>query len=450
MKNLNGKLILFIFLLLAVNLVSMNIISPETDVFPYKKHYITLENGLKAILIKTTTPGLVAYYSVVRTGSRDEWEPGKSGFAHFFEHMMFRGTERFPGNVYDSIVTSIGADANAYTSDDLTVYHLNFASEDLATVMDIESDRFRNLHYSEREFQTESGAVYGEYLKGRTSPWSVAFEALREKAFEKHTYKHTTIGFERDIKDMPNMYEYSKSFYNRYYRPENVVILVVGDIDVDKTSQMVKQYYSPWKKGYVKPQIEKEPEQKEAKNVNIEYEGKTLPIVIVSYKNDEFDVNNLRFLSSLPLAELAFGETSELYKKLVLNEQKVEFISCDPGIARDPYLFSIYAMVKNEQDINYVVNEIKETLNKFKVNPVSKIELNNLLKREKYSFLMSLDSPDGIASSLPQYITLTGDIKVIDEMFSNYKKVTPETIMNAAKYYFVPERNTTLIMRGKK
>ncbi len=134
-------------------------------VFPYETNTSILDNGMKVILIPMESPGLVSYYTVVRTGSRDEWEPGKSGFAHFFEHMMFRGTEKYPGPVYDSIITSLGADANAFTDDDLTVYHLNFAVSDLDKIMELESDRFQNLKYSEEQFKTESGAIYGEFRK---------------------------------------------------------------------------------------------------------------------------------------------------------------------------------------------------------------------------------------------------------------------------------------------
>src|SRR5678816_3565259 len=105
--------------------------------------------------------GLTAYWSVVRTGSRDEVEPGVTGFAHFFEHMMFRGTEKNPGKEYDRIVNGMGADANAYTTDDYTAYHMSVSAQDLGRVIDIESDRFQNLKYTEEQFRTESGAVYG-------------------------------------------------------------------------------------------------------------------------------------------------------------------------------------------------------------------------------------------------------------------------------------------------
>ncbi|MCZ6649545.1 MAG: insulinase family protein, partial [Acidobacteria bacterium] len=184
-------------------------------VFPYEVKRHTLDNGLKILLIPMPADGLVSYWSVVRTGSRDEVENGVTGFAHFFEHMMFRGSEKYPGPVYDDIVTSMGADANAYTTDDLTAYHLSITREDLPTVIDIESSRFMGLKYSEDEFKTESGAVYGEFRKGRTSPFFTLFEAIQFAAYDVHTYKHTTIGFEDDIKDMPNQYDYSGSFFNR-------------------------------------------------------------------------------------------------------------------------------------------------------------------------------------------------------------------------------------------
>ena len=168
------------------------------SIFPYTYTIETLPNGLKVIMIPMESPGLVSYYSVVRTGSRDEVEPGKTGFAHFFEHMMFRGTKKYPGPVRDSIVTSIGASGNAYTSDDITAYYYNFAAEDLERVIELEGDRFQNLHYEEGVFQTEAGAVYGEYRKNITSPFAVLSEKMKELAYDVHTYEGAGHGFLRD------------------------------------------------------------------------------------------------------------------------------------------------------------------------------------------------------------------------------------------------------------
>jgi zinc protease len=442
-----------IFILLAIIMVTNMLYAKPGEgkkIFPFPYEKYTLSNGLKAILIPFDSPGLAAYYTVMRTGSRDEWEPGKSGFAHFFEHMMFRGTDKYPGNVYDSIVTSIGADANAYTSDDMTVFHLNFASVDIEKVMEIESDRFQNLNYSKEEFQTESGAVYGEYRKGRTEPWDVAIEALRDMAFDKHTYKHTTIGFERDIKDMPNQYEYSRSFFKRYYRPSNAVVVIVGDFDPAKVKTLLQKYYGAWGGSYVAPKIEPEPAQKAARKQEVSYPGKTLPHVVLAYKCDAFNTTNTEYLATYHLAELAFGNTSDLYKKLVLEEQKVQGIFTNPGPTRDPYMFEIYLEIKDEKDIDYVISEIRGTLAKFANIPVNADKLEQLKKRNKYGFLMGLDNPDAIASMLPQFITMTGDIDAIDAFYSGLDEVTPTDICNAVKHYFISANENLIILKGAK
>ena len=139
-------------------------------IIPFPTHEHTLENGLKIIVMPMPSDGLISFWSIVRTGSRDEYEPGRSGFAHFFEHMMFRGTEKYPAEVYQQTHTGLGADTNAFTSDDLTAYHVSMVAEDLEQVLDLESDRIRNLAYSVQDLQTEAGAVYGEYRKTRTDP----------------------------------------------------------------------------------------------------------------------------------------------------------------------------------------------------------------------------------------------------------------------------------------
>ncbi len=441
-------------ILIFVIIMATNVLQAEkgdgNKIFPFPYEKFTMDNGLKAILIPFDSPGLAAYYTVVRTGSRDEWEPGKSGFAHFFEHMMFRGTDKYPGHVYDSIVTSIGADANAYTSDDLTVFHLNFASEDLDKVMEIESDRFQNLKYKKEQFQTESGAVYGEYRKGRTNPWEVAIESLRDMAFDKHTYKHTTIGFERDIKDMPNQYEYAQSFYDRYYRPSNAVVVIVGDFDKNEVKKMLVKYYGSWKGAYTAPKIEPEPVQKEARKKEITYTGKTLPLAIMGYKTDAFSTSNKDYLATYHLADLAFGETSELYKKLVIQEQKLQSLSTNPGPSRDPYMFEIYLEIKDEKDIDYVIGEVRKTIAKFGIETVADAKLDQLKMRNKYGFLMGLDSPNAVASILPQFITMTGDIDAVDAFYAGLDSVTPADIMNSVKNYFKASNENIIILKGTK
>lgn len=418
------------------------------SIFPYKYHVETLPNGLKVIMIPMETPGLLAYYSVVRTGSRDEVEPGKTGFAHFFEHMMFRGTKKYSGDAYDSILTTIGAKRNAYTSDDITAYHINFAKEDLETIVDIESDRFQNLSYAKPAFQTEAGAVYGEYRKNITSPFSILNEKIQDLAYDVHTYKHTTIGFEADIKAMPDQYDYSMTFFNRFYRPENVVIVIAGDVDPKGTMDLITMYYSAWKKGYVAPKVTPEPPQTAERFAEISYAGKTLPIIDIGYKGDPLDPKNRDMVAALLIGDLAFGENSDIYKKLVIQEQKVQFIQSSIPPNRDAPLFEFYSMVRKVEDINFVRDEVYKTLEEFKTKPVEQKKLDDLKKRNKYSFLMGLDTPDHVAGGLARFVAISGGIEVVEELYKVADTITPQDIMNAAKKYFVPEHRTVVVLKG--
>src|SRR5215217_3058963 len=230
-------------------------------IFPYPIKTTTLENGLAVLSVPFDSAGIVADYTVVRTGSRNEVEKGLSGFAHFFEHMMFRGTEKYPQEKYNDVVKSLGADANAFTTDDWTCYHMTAPASALGTVVEIEADRFQNLKYSEADFQKEARAVLGEYNKSASSPFQILGEAMQDKAYTTHTYKHTTIGFLADIKDMPNQFAYSRTFFDRWYRPENCTIVVAGDVDHGRLLGLVGDAYGGWQRGRQAMTIPAEPEQ---------------------------------------------------------------------------------------------------------------------------------------------------------------------------------------------
>jgi len=423
---------------------------PSQKIFPFDYKVETLANGLKVIMIPMQTKGLVAYYSVVRTGSRDEWEPGHSGFAHFFEHMMFRGTKKYPGHVYDSLIIAMGANANAYTTDDYTCYHLNITTDNLDKVMELESDRFQNLSYPEEGFKTESQAVYGEYRKGKTSPFTWIWEKMSETAFDVHTYKHTTIGFEKDIKAMPEMYEYSISFFKRYYRPENVVIVAVGDINETNFMAQINKYYGRWQKGYVTPQIQQEPVQTKERKAIVNYPGKSLPIIGIGYKGSAFNPNDKNGIAAMMLGEIAFGGNSDIFKKLYLKEQKIQLIEPEFNQNRDPFLWLIWAMVKSEKDLNYVLDEVDKTIAHFISTSVDELKLTNLKKRMKYQFLMNLDTPDRVAGGMARYVALTGGIDAVDQYYATIGKITPADLQTAAKFYFVREKRTVVTLLGSK
>ena len=219
-------------LLLSTILFSSSVIISQSKnkILPYPVLQYKMQNGLNVVTVPFESPGIAAFYIIVRSGARNEVEKGVTGFAHFFEHMMFRGTEKYSKEQYEAVLKSIGASANANTSSDRTVYHMVGNVDKLELMFEVESDRFQNLKYPEHDFKTEAGAVKGEYTKNYADPMSRLNENIYNTAFVAHTYKHTTIGFLEDIIDMPNQYQYSLKYYDRYYRPEYCTVLVVGDV----------------------------------------------------------------------------------------------------------------------------------------------------------------------------------------------------------------------------
>jgi zinc protease len=418
-------------------------------IIPYPAETRSLPNGLTAIVVPMPSDGLVAYWSIVRTGSRDEVEPGRTGFAHFFEHMMFRGTERYPSDVYNRIITTIGADANAYTTDDHTAYHLSMAAEDLERVMELESDRFKNLSYAESAFQTEAGAVYGEYRKTRTDPDFALYEALAAAAFERHPYGHTTMGLERDIKIMPTLYDYSRDFFRRYYRPDNTVLFIAGDVTPAAIWPLVDKYYGDWQRGYEAPDIPVEPEQTGERRIEVGYDGQTLPLLHVAYKLPRYDAADRVRVAADLFADLAFGETSEAYRRLVLDEQVVEDLDAGASYNRDPGLLDITARVKDESKIDYVLSVIDETVAAYRVTAPDGARLGDLQRRLRYGFLMGLQTPDSVAYRVAQFIALNGDLRGLDQLYATYAAITPTDVHAAVERYLHNDRRTVGVLTSR-
>ncbi|HEX6996091.1 MAG TPA: pitrilysin family protein [Gammaproteobacteria bacterium] len=421
-----------------------------TGIIPYPAHVDVLGNGLKVIVMPMPSNGLVAYWTIVRTGSRDEYEKGRTGFAHFFEHMMFRGTERYPSERYQRILTEIGADANAYTTDDLTAYHVSLAAEDLETVIELESDRFRNLAYSRRDFETEAGAVYGEYRKSRTDPLFTLYEAVVETAFDVHPYGHTTMGYEADIAAMPSLYDYSREFFARYYRPDNTLLFVAGEVEPARVFDEVARKYADWAPGYAPPPIPDEPEQRAERRIDVDYDGRTLPVVWLAYKIDAFDTGNpLRVAADL-LAELAFGETSDAYRRLVLDEQVVEFLAAGAEWNRDPGLLDVYARVKDPSQVDYVLGVLDETATRFRAVPPELDALAALKSRIRYDFLMGFETADRAAERVARPLAISAGLGGLEALHTAYAGVAPDDVQAAADAYLRPERRTVGVLRGAR
>jgi zinc protease len=420
-----------------------------SKIFPYPTQVTVLDNGLKVVAVPFDSPGLIAYWTVVRAGSRNEIEPGKSGFAHFFEHLMFRGTETYPPERYNAILKELGADHNAFTTDDYTAYHILAPASALETIMVLESDRFLHLKYSEEIFKKEAGAVLGEYNKSASDPFQTLNEKLRDTAFGTHTYKHSTIGFLRDVQDMPNQFAYSRQFFDRFYRPENCALLVVGDVDPKKLAGMARRHYGAWKRGSYRAQVPSEPPQPDELRVEVAWPNPTQPYLYVGYHGPAFSDTGTDLPALDLVSQLLFSESSPLYQKLVVDEQEVDVLFGGAQDHIDPYMFEIATRVKKPERVAYVEAAITAALEELQAKPIAADRLEKVKSHMKYAFAMSLDAAGSVARSLAHYVAVANDPQAVNRVYASYDRLTPEDVRAAARKYFVRSGRTVVTLAHK-
>jgi zinc protease len=442
---------LIIFLIGAISSCGsrIDVMAPrENEVFPYPLHQEKLDNQLSVVTVEYPSPGVAAFYIIVRAGSREEVEPGRTGFAHFFEHMMFRGTEKYPTAEYNDALMSIGAAANANTWMDRTVYHMTGNADMLEKMFELEADRFQNLKYSVHDFKTEAGAIKGEYTKNYANPYRKLHEQIVNTAFDKHTYKHTTMGFWEDILEMPNMYDYSLVFFDRFYRPEYTTLLVVGDVKADEVNELAERYFGEWQTGSYQPEIPVEPEQKGTRFTHIQVPNFP-PFLALNYKGPAFDANAVDNAAMDIILRMLFSERSDLYKKLVLEEGKLRSLQADAYYTRDPYLITVSASFIDEEDMQSVKDMITAELDKVK-NTVDGQLLLETKMNLKNSLIMGLDNPTAIAEILSYFIWVTGESDAFLDFIAMYDRVTQDDIMGVARKYFTPEKLTIATISSKE
>ncbi len=415
-------------------------IGDQQKIFPFEYAVEDLPNGLRVIVVPTDYPNIVSLQIPVQVGSRNEVEPGKSGFAHFFEHVMFRGTENYSSEEYQAILKNAGADQNAYTSDDLTNYHTTFSKEDLESILMLEADRFQHLSYTEQDFKTEARAVLGEYNKNFANPVRRILEAQRAAAFRQHTYKHTTMGFIEDIENMPNQYPYSLQFFDRYYRPEYTSMIVAGDVEPEAVFALVKKYWGDWKPGDFQPRIPQEPEPSGPVYEHVAWETPTLPWVTVAFHGPAFSQTEKDMPSMDLIQAYAFSTSSPLFQKLVIREQKVDQLWPFFPDRRDPYLVTVAARVKDPADLAYVRDEILKTFADARTQKIAPERLAAIKGNLKYSFANRLDNSEAIADALVHYVAMTREVEAINRVYSQYDALTPADIQHYANQYFTDRR----------
>jgi zinc protease len=417
----------------------------DAGVLPFTPKTVTLANGLRLVMVPYDSPGLIAYYSLVRTGSRDEVEKGVTGFAHFFEHMMFRGTDRYPPEKVQQLLKKAGADQNGFTTDDFTCYTFLGSNAYLEELLDYESDRFQNLKYSELDFKTESGAVAGEYRKSSSSPYLPLIEKLRASVFKKHTYGHTTMGYWKDIQDMPNQYQYSLEFFDRFYTPDNVVLIAVGDFDPAVLEGLVKTKYSGWKKKRAVTKVQAEPPQKKEIRTGVSFPSKTLPMLSMSWRAPAANFDSLETATNVILFELIFGKTSPLYTELVLEKQTVQ--SFDDWVwvpHRDPYLFHVVATVTKEENLAKVEERVMAEVALLAKKPIDEKRLADVKSHVRYGLLLDLDTPDSIAVLLAAFIAPTGKVDGLERLIASVEKLKPKDVQAYARKY-LKESNRSIV-----
>ena len=418
--------------------------TPE-KIFPFPVSMFQLDNGLKVVGVDYDSPGIVAYYTLVRVGSRNEVEPGFSGYAHFFEHLMFRGTETYPTEAYNAVVKRLGAESNAFTTGDWTAYHTVASADALETIMELESDRFLHLSYSVEGYRTEAGAILGEYNLNFSSPVPLLRETLADLAFTAHPYRHTTIGLLEDIEAMPDHYDYSVQFYDRYYRPNNCVIVVVGDFDQADLERLAGQYYAAWESGPFEPTIPVEPAQTEERTAEITWPNPTLPMLMIGYHAPAFSDQAVEMPAMDVLSQLLFSQNAPLFQQLYLRDQVVDVLQGGAVDSRDPPLFEITVRITRPDRIDYVRDAILTEIDRLKTEPVDEGVLADTKSAMRYSFARGLNSPGPIARTLAHYLQLTGDPETVNRVYALYDAVTAEDIRTVATTYF-GETNRTVVL----
>src|ERR1017187_10591940 len=411
-----------------------------SGVLPLRPVEKTLPNGLRVIVVSTSFPNIVSLQIPIQTGSRNEVEPGKSGFAHFFEHMMFRGTKAYPADRYQGILTQVGARQNAYTTDDYTNYYTTFSKEDLELMLKVEADRFQHLDYSVEGFKTESRAILGEYNKNSANPFSKMEEVQRDSAFTTHTYKHTTMGFLKDVEDMPNQFDYSKTFFQRWYRPVYTTVIVAGDVNPPEVIRLVEKYWGGWKGGKNDVVIPPEPASKGPVYAHVPWTSPTLPIVWVGFHGPAFSVTDPDFAAIHMLFDLDFGPTSDLYKGLAQQQQIVDQLRALKPSNLEPEITVISSRVKKIGDSAAVRDAILKTMAEARTALVSADRLKEAKSNVKYSFARTLDNTDTIAATLARFVRFDRSFGTLNAFYRRLDTLTPENLRNAARKYFTDDR----------
>ncbi len=401
-----------------------------------------LDNGLHVILHQDKTAPVVITSVMYHVGAKNE-TLGRSGFAHFFEHLLFEGTENIGRGKWFEIVTSNGGSNNANTTDDRTYYYEVFPSNNVELGLWMESERMMHPIINQIGVDTQNEVVKEEKrLRVDNQPYGNVLKAVKEKLFDKHPYKHTTIG-EMDELDAATLEEF-RAFNKKFYVPNNATLVVAGDIDKTAVKKMIKDYFGDIPKGpeIVQPNIKEEPitQQIDAKyyDPNIQ-----LPMVIQAYRTPsmkEHDAYVLDMISTI----LSDGKSSRLYKKLV-DDKKMALQVAAINLTQEDYgSYITLAIPLNNTPLDTLTKEIDEEIVRLQTELISEREYEKLQNIYKNNFVTQNATVAGIANSLANYYTFYGDTNLINKELDIYKNISREEIREVAKKYLNPNQRLRL------
>ena len=437
-----------LFLLVGSTRVEAQLTGPAPALIDFVEE--TLPNGLRVIYAPLMRDGGAAPVAPVvhvrvlyHVGSRDE-RPDRQGFAHMFEHMMFRGSAHVAPEQHMKMVNTVGGMSNAFTSFDQTVYINTVPSEHLETVLWLEADRMASFKVSEEIYKTERKVVAEEWRMRQNQPYGGLMEAFLKNAFTTHSYNWTPIG-NMDHLRAAQVAEL-QDFFNTYYVPNNAVLVVSGDVDVEKTREMVNRFYAWIPRGEpVVRAIPAEPKQLDVRK-KVVPENVPLPVVFIgfhapTYDND--DVYALNLLSDI----LGEGRSNRLANLLVNNADPMCSGVSSPYLQlEDGGIIGAYGMVlpgKNADDVEKILLQALEDVRN---NGVTQAELDSVRTRQRLQLIKSRETAEAVANNLGREALFAGDASRVNTEIARMMAVTPDDVRRVADKYFHPLGATILHM----
>ncbi len=399
-----------------------------------------LPNGLEIIVWPDHDIPNVALYIFVRAGGRNEY-PGITGLAHFFEHMMFNGTDSRDVGEFDQEMEAAGGANNAYTSNDVTVYTDWFPRSALETIFDLESDRFMNLAIDPDVVETERGAVQSERRSGvDDNNTGRLYEQMMATAYVAHPYQNPVIGWPSDIENWTQ--EDLESFFKTYYAPNNLTMVFAGDVTPEEIYLLADQYFSPIPRQYPPPEITTvEPEQQGERRFVIETDAQTPLLHLAFHGGATGDPQTLHM--DLLLAVLAEGDSSRLHRALVEDEQLALSVGGFQTDGFDPGLVYFYLTLPPGGDLAATEARLLEELQRVADEGVTAAELEKARNLRLASFWRGLQTISGKASALGNFEVFTGDYENLFAVPEELAETDAAALQAVAKQVF-DRRNMTL------